>query len=76
MELEAGIFQLGAGYVFHNVYKEELIAAKNVTLYINASAAEPTTEGSGETVKRVKFAHSGSEQVFFCKDIYFGNMRL
>jgi len=69
-DLETGMFQFGPSNVFHKIYKDELIAAKNVTLYIHATATELTTDGSGETVNRVKLAHVGDKQIFISAKIF------
>ena len=69
-ELDTGIFQFSASNVFHKIYKDELIAAKNVTLYIHASANKLITDSSGETVDKVKLAHSGEKNIYLFAKVF------
>ena len=64
------MFQFGRSKVFHKIYKDELIVAKNVTLYIQASANELITDGSGVSVNKVKLAHSGRKNIYLSAKVF------
>lgn len=81
-ELETGMLQFGASNIFYEVYKDELIAAKNVTLYIYASATELITRGNSETVNRVRLVQSDGKKFLISAKVFilatggFENARL
>ena len=81
-DLETGIFQFSASNVFSKRYRDELIAAKNVTLYTYASAVELTANESSKAVTRVRVARPDGQHLWISAKVFilaaggFENARL
>lgn len=80
--LETGMFQFSPASVFYSHYRNELIAARNVTVHTHASAIELIANDSRKAVTRIRVAQPNGQHLFVSARVFilaaggFENARL